>query len=82
MSEAMRKEAMRALLALEGVSGVAPDDVHRHEVRIRFSLLVLEGLADDAADERHAFAQQILGEHVRRALDLASSLRQPELAAA
>jgi hypothetical protein len=82
MTEAMRQEAMRALLALEAVNAVAPDDVQRHQSRIRFSLLVLEGVRDDADGERRAFAQRVLGEHVRRALDLAASLREPELATA
>ena len=83
MTEAMQQEALRALLALEWVSDAAPDDVDRHKSRIRFSLLVLEGLADTRDGDRLAFARRILGEHVRRALDLAASLRrEPELAAA
>jgi len=82
MTEAMQNEAMRALLALESVRAAAPEDVQRHKARIRFSLLVLEGLADDGDHERHAFARRILGEHVWRALDLASRLREPQLAAA
>jgi len=82
MTEAMQTEAVRALLALDAVGGGAPEDVHRHKTRIRFSLLMLERLADADDGERYSFAHQILGAHIRRALDFAASLRDVELAAA
>ena len=59
MTEAMQQEALRALLALEWVSDAAPEDVYRHKSRIRFSLLVLEGLADTRDGDRLAFARRM-----------------------